>query len=67
MSVCFEQVQVRQSVGGRGCHGESTFGFVCQVFKEALSQGVGGEPVTNESCSSQISLCRQAGGVEGRR
>lgn len=44
MSVCFEQVQVRQSVGGRGCHGESAFGFVCQVFKEALSQGLGGEP-----------------------
>lgn len=52
--------------------GESAFGFACQVFKEALSQRVGGEPgkkvlntVTNESCSSQISFVPQAGGLEG--
>lgn len=41
MSVCFEQVQVRQSVGGRGCHWGKCIWFCVSGFQRSIvSKGV---------------------------
>lgn len=72
MSVCFEQVQVRQTVGGRGCHWGKCIRFCMSGFQRNIVWG-GGEgslgtkalnTMVNESFRNQISLCCQRGGVE---